>query len=165
MRKRFARTIPEVVDRIRFHPRIPRKDFLSFIKLADVMIDTIHFCGGYTSLLCFACGIPVVTLPGSFMRGRMTYALYKQMGIFDCVAADIQSFTNIAYTLATNKAWRNEISKKIRDHAPILFEDMEAVHELERFFEWAVKKAERSHHRSVSFRHPKCSSPDLPGDN
>jgi len=165
LRKRFARTIPEVVDRIRFHPRIPRKDFLSFIKLADVMIDTIHFCGGYTSLLCLACGIPVVTLPGSFMRGRMTYALYKQMGIFDCVAADIQSFADIAYTLATNKVWRNEISKKIRDHAPILFEDMETVHELERFFEWAVKKAERSHHRSASFRSPKCSSPDLPADN
>lgn len=149
LRKRFARTIPEVVDRIRFHPRIPRKDFLSFIKLADVMIDTIHFCGGYTSLLCFACGIPVVTLPGSFMRGRMTYALYKQMGIFDCVAADIQSFADIVYTLATNKAWRNEISKKIRGHAPTLFEDMETVNELERFFEWAVKKAEGFHYGSV----------------
>ena len=96
LRKRFARTIPEVGDRIRFHPRVPRKDFLSLIKLADVMIDTIHFCGGYTSLLCLACGIPIVTLPGSFMRGRMTYAFYKQMGIFDCVAADIQSFADIA---------------------------------------------------------------------
>jgi predicted O-linked N-acetylglucosamine transferase (SPINDLY family) len=165
LRKRFARTMPEVDDRIRFYPRIPRKDFLSLIRLTDVMIDTIHFCGGYTSLLCFACGIPVVTLPGSFMRGRMTYAFYKQMSIFDCVATDIQSFTDIAYTLATNKAWRNEISKKIRDQATALFEDMETVYELERFFEWAVKKAERSHHQSVSIRYPKCSSPDLPADN
>jgi predicted O-linked N-acetylglucosamine transferase (SPINDLY family) len=165
LRKRFARTMPEVGDRIRFHPRVPREDFLSFIKLADVMIDTIHFCGGYTSLLCFACGIPIVTLPGSFMRGRMTFAFYKQMGIFDCVAADIQSFTDIAYTLATNKAWRDEISKKIRDQATALFEDMESVHELERFFEWAVTKAERSHHQLALFRHPKCSSPDLPVNN
>lgn len=165
LRKRFARTMPEVGDRIRFHPRVPREDFLSFIKLADVMIDTIHFCGGYTSLLCFACGIPIVTLPGSFMRGRMTFAFYKQMGIFDCVAADIQSFTDIAYTLATNKAWRDEISKKIRDQATALFEDMESVHELERFFEWAVTKAERSHDQLVLFRHPKCSSPDLPVNN
>jgi hypothetical protein len=95
----------------------------------------------------------------------MTYAFYKQMSIFDCVATDIQSFTDIAYTLATNKAWRNEISKKIRDQATALFEDMETVYELERFFEWAVKKAERSHHQSVSIRYPKCSSPDLPADN
>lgn len=155
LRKRFARTMAEVGDRIRFHPRVPRKDFLSIIKLADVMIDTIHFCGGYTSLLCFACGIPIVTLPGAFMRGRMTYAFYKQMGIFDCVATDIQSFTDIAYTLASNKAWRNEISRKIKDQATALFENMETVYELERFFEWAVKKAEKSHHQSVSFRHPK----------
>ena len=118
------------------------------------MIDTIHFCGGYTSLLCLACGIPVVTLPGSFMRGRMTYAFYKQMGILDCVAADIQSFTDIAYTLATNKTWRYEISKKISDHAAALFEDMETVYELERFFEWAVKKAEISHHRLVQSENP-----------
>ena len=165
LRKRFARTIPEVFDRIFFHPRVPTKDFLSFIKLADVMIDTIHFCGGYTSLLCLACGIPVVTLPGSFMRGRMTYALYKQMGIFDCVAADIGSFADIAYTLATNKAFRNEISKKIRDHAPALFEDMETVHELERFFEWAVKKAERGHEQTASCPYPKFSTPVLPADN
>ncbi len=108
LRKRFARTIPEVVDRIHFHPRVPGEDFLSIISLADVLIDTIHFCGGYTSLLCFACGLPVVTLPGAFMRGRMTYALYKQMGIFDCVASDIRSFVDIAFTLANNKAWRNE---------------------------------------------------------
>jgi hypothetical protein len=95
----------------------------------------------------------------------MTYAFYKQMGILDCVAADIKSFTDIAYTLATNKAWRNEISRKIRDQATALFEDMETVYELERFFEWAVKKAERSHHQSASFCHPKCSSPDSPVDN
>ena len=155
LRKRFARTLTEVIDRIHFHPRVPTEDFLSIISLADVMIDTIHFCGGYTSLLCLACGIPVVTLPGAFMRGRMTYALYKQMGIFDCVAADIQSFADIAYALATNKAWRNEVSKKIKDHASALFEDMETVNELERFFEWAVRKAESAHHRSISFRHPK----------
>ena len=88
------------------------------------------------------------------MRGRMTYALYKQMGIFDCVATDIQSFADIAYRLATNRAWRNEISNKIRERAPLLFEDMETVHELERFFEWAVKETERTHHRSVQFRNP-----------
>ena len=71
LRKRFARTIPEVTDRIHFHPRVPGKDFLSIISLADVVIDTIHFCGGYTSLLCLARGVPIVTLPGDFMRGRI----------------------------------------------------------------------------------------------
>lgn len=146
LRKRFARTLPEVFDRIHFHPRVPGEDFLSIISLADVMIDTIHFCGGYTSLLCFACGVPIVTMPGEFMRGRMTYAFYKQMGIFDCAAADIKSFADIAFKLANDKAWRSEISDKIRERAPGLFEDMETVHELERFFEWAVKEADGSHH-------------------
>ena len=151
LRKRFSRTIPEVMDRIHFHPRVSKDDFLSIITLADVMIDTIHFNGGYTSLLCFACGLPIVTMPGEFMRSRMTQAFYKQMGISDCVAADIESFANIAVTLASNKAWRNEISRKIKERAPALFEDMASVHELERFFEWAVKRIDGSHQRSVPF--------------
>jgi predicted O-linked N-acetylglucosamine transferase (SPINDLY family) len=149
-----------VIDRIHFHHRVSGEDFLSIISLADVMIDTIHFCGGYTSLLCFACGVPIVTMPGEFMRSRMTQAFYKEMGIFDCVAADIQSFADIAFTLANNKAWRNEISNKIRERAPVLFGDIKTVHELERFFEWAIKEAEGSHHRSVSIRHPECPKPD-----
>ena len=158
LRKRFSRTIPEVMDRIHFHPRVPKEDFLAIISLADVMIDSIHFCGGYTSLLCFANGVPIVTMPGEFMRSRMTQAFYKQMGIPDCVAADVDSFANIAVTLARNKARRNEISRKIKERAPALFEDMASVHELERFFEWAVQKEERSQHGFVPFSN--LESPD-----
>ncbi len=34
-----------------------------------------------------------------------------------------------------------ELEYILRDCAPALFEDMEAVHELERFFEWSVTKS------------------------
>jgi protein O-GlcNAc transferase len=152
LQKRFARTIPEVNDRVHFQSRVPANEFLSFIMLADVLIDTLHFCGGYTSLLSFACGLPVVTLPGSLMRSRMTYAFYKQMGIFDCIATDTQSFADIAFALANNSVWREEVSHKIRERAPGLFEDLDTVHELERFFEWAVKEAEITHHQLSGFR-------------
>jgi len=38
--------------------------FLHLQALADVLLDTIHFGGGNTSLEAFAFGTPVVTLPG-----------------------------------------------------------------------------------------------------
>ena len=58
----------------------------------------------------------------------------------DCVATDKQSFVDLALKLANNKPWNHEIRKKIKESAPALFEDMQAVHELEGFFEWAVTR-------------------------
>jgi predicted O-linked N-acetylglucosamine transferase (SPINDLY family) len=139
--ERFACTIPDVISRVRFLPRMPKKDYLSFLRVADVLLDTLHFSGGYTSLLSFACGVPVVTWPGTQMRGRLTLALYKQMGVMDCVADDPQSYANIACKAANDKTWADEVRRKIKTHADVLFEDNEVVRELESFFEKAVKEA------------------------
>jgi predicted O-linked N-acetylglucosamine transferase (SPINDLY family) len=61
------------------------------------------------------------------------------MGIMDCVADNAQSYLDIAFRLANDKTWRDEIRDKIRANADVLYEDIEAVHELERFFEMAVE--------------------------
>lgn len=141
LRDRFARTFSEAINRVRFLPRMSKKDFLSFLRVADVILDTLHFTGGYSSLLAIACGVPIVTWPGTFMRGRLTMALYKQMEVMDCVAEDAQSYVNIAFRAANDKTWANEIKAKIKNCAHVLFEDIEAVHELERFFENALRQS------------------------
>lgn len=143
LRERFARAFPDAVDRVRFLPRMSGDDFLSLLIAADVLLDTMHFGGGKTSLEAFAFGVPVVTLPGRFLRGRLTLALYRQMGVMDCVADDTASYVNIAVRLANDKTWRDEIKGKIRARADVLYEDIEAVRELERFFQWAVQQEER----------------------
>jgi predicted O-linked N-acetylglucosamine transferase (SPINDLY family) len=77
------------------------------------------------------------------MRDRLTLALYKQMGIMDCVANNAQSYLNISFRLANEKTWSDEIKYKIRARDDVLYEDIEAVRELERFFEWAVDEASK----------------------
>jgi predicted O-linked N-acetylglucosamine transferase (SPINDLY family) len=143
LRERFDRTLPDVVDRVWFYPRVPQKEFLAILMQANVILDTFHFAGGYTSLLCFACGLPIVTLPGRFMRGRLTYGFYLQMEIFDCVAKDFQSYVDLALKLAKDHIWNSEIRKKIKARSASLFEDMDAVYELERFFERSVRASEK----------------------
>ena len=138
LRARFARTLPAVADRIRFHPRLARKDFLSMIRLADVMLDTVHFCGGYTTLLCLAAGVPIVTLPGEFMRSRMTLAFYKQMGLMDCVADDRRAYIDLALRLGNDRHFNRRIRSSIKERGSALFKDVEAIHALERFFQWSV---------------------------
>ncbi len=140
LRDRFMGVFPESLDRVRFLPIIPLDQFLSLLRVADVLLDTTCFGGGNTTLEAFACGVPVVTLPSEFLRGRLTLALYKQMGVMDCVAEDSQSYVKIALRLANDRNWRDEIRSKINENANVLFEDIEAVHELERFFESAVQR-------------------------
>jgi protein O-GlcNAc transferase len=138
LRERFARVFPETIGRVRFLPRMSKKEYLSFIRLADVVLDTLHFSGGYSSVLSLACGLPIVTWPGSLMRGRLTLALYKQMGVMDCVVDSAQSYVDLAFRLANDRNQRETIKAKIKAKADVLFEDIEAVRELERFFESAV---------------------------
>ena len=114
--------------------------YFSFLQAADILLDTPHFTGGYTSLLAFAFGIPIITWPGRFMCGRLTLGLYRQMGVMECVADDAQSYADTANRLANDKAFKNEIKRRIKKGADVLYEDMKAVSELERFFERVVKE-------------------------
>jgi predicted O-linked N-acetylglucosamine transferase (SPINDLY family) len=135
---RFRRMFPKEAERVRFLPRRSRDDFLHLQGLADVLLDTFPFCGGNTSYEAFAVGTPVVTLPGSLLRGRLTYALYQQMGVLDCVADDPRGYVQIALRLANDPAWREYVRGRILDEKHRIFEDAEAVLELEQFLNGAV---------------------------
>src|SRR5262249_32461009 len=78
---RFKQTMTGVADRVRFVPRQDRAGFLGLTGMLDVSLDPLHFGGGNTSFEAFALGIPIVTLPSEFLRGRITYAQYLMMGI------------------------------------------------------------------------------------
>jgi predicted O-linked N-acetylglucosamine transferase (SPINDLY family) len=158
LRDRFSRAFPDVIDRVKFLPRMSPGDFLSLQKTANAILDTPHFGGGSSSLESFACGMPIVTWPGEFMRDRLTLALYKQMGVMDCVANNAQSYLKIAYRLANDKIWRDEIREKIKANADVLYKDIEAVRELECFFETAVDEARKKYSISSDITYEKQST-------
>jgi protein O-GlcNAc transferase len=141
MRRRWAAVMPDVQERIVFLPRQAGPDYVNLIALADVMLDTVHFNGMNTSLEAFAVGTPVVTLPGEFQRGRHTQAMYRKMGIAECIAADAEHYVEIAVRLGTDRAWRETLHREITRRSAVLFEDMEVVREFERFFREAVARA------------------------
>jgi predicted O-linked N-acetylglucosamine transferase (SPINDLY family) len=131
---RFRRTIPDVAGRIVVLPRLSQEDFLHLQALADVLLDTLHFGGGNTSYEALAFGTPIVTLPGPFLRSRITYACYRQMGVLDCIAEDPGEYVRIALRLGTDRPWRDSVRSRILDRKHLLYEDDAAVQELERFF-------------------------------
>jgi protein O-GlcNAc transferase len=139
LRRRFAAAMPDVADRIDFIDRLQQAEFLGLLGAADVILDPIHFGGGHTSLDALALGTPVVTLPGQFLRGRITLGLYRKMGLMDCVAEDPQQYVSIAVRLGTDPDYRRQVQTRIRDANAALFEDRDSVRQLEAFFRECVK--------------------------
>lgn len=141
LRRRFEKTIPDVLSRIQFVPQQVGLDFINLIAVCDVMLDTINFCGQNTSHEGFSAGIPIVTLPGEFMRSRHTLAFYSKMGFMDCVAKSPADYVDIAVKLGTDSGFRHEVRKKIQRGRHLIWEEMRVVTEFERFFESVVAES------------------------
>lgn len=142
LRERFADAMPDVADRIDFIPRLQQAEFVGLLGAADVILDPIHFGGGHTSLDALALGTPVVTLPGRFLRGRITLGLYRKMGLGDCVAEDPEQYVKIAVRLGSDPDYRRQVQARIRDANAALFEDRDSVRQLEAFFRQCVSGEE-----------------------
>jgi predicted O-linked N-acetylglucosamine transferase (SPINDLY family) len=141
LRARWQAVMPDVADRIVFLPRQSPRDYVNLIALADVMLDTIHFNGMNTSLEAMSVGTPVVTLPGQFQRGRHTQAMYRRMGVDDCIASSADDYVERAVRLGTDRARREAVRGEILRRNDVLFEDMAVVREFERFFREAVARS------------------------
>ncbi len=135
LKKRLLDQNPQYQSRIIFMPRMEAVEYLSLVKISDVILDTTYYTGGAnTNYDAFACGTPVVTLPDNFHRGRYTTGTYHKLGILDCIATDIDSYVDIAFKIANDKLYREDLSKRILEKSKILFEDINAVIELENCF-------------------------------
>lgn len=110
-------------DRVRMLPQCGHDDFLRINTLCDVMVDTLHWSGGNTSLDALACGLPIVTLPGRFMRGRQSSGMLRLMGIEELVARDIDDYVRIVTKLVDDVAWRESLSTRIREERARVFDD------------------------------------------
>lgn len=135
LKRRWEASAPDVMNRIVFMPRLDSLDYADLIALSDVMLDTLHFNGMNTSLDAFAIGTPIVTWPGSLQRGRHTQAMYRKMGMEQCVVDDAQAYIDRAVQLGCDSALRATMKSEILKRNGALFEDAHVVREFERFFE------------------------------
>jgi predicted O-linked N-acetylglucosamine transferase (SPINDLY family) len=140
---RFQRSIPDVASRIQFVAQQAPHEFVRLLELVDVLLDPLHFGGGETSYQSFAVGTPVVTLPGGFLRSRITYALYRAMGVTDCVVESRNAFVARAVQLGTSRETRAQVREKILAAAGAIFESNAGVRELESFLIEALARAGR----------------------
>jgi protein O-GlcNAc transferase len=137
---RWKRQMPDVADRIRFLPKMPRTDFMELLACSDVMLDPFPFGGGHTSYEALANGLPVITLPGQFLRGRLAHAMYQQMGDCDLLVDGVDAYVQLALRMGTDKQERERASQAILNSCGVLYDDRAIVRELEEFWQFAAER-------------------------
>jgi protein O-GlcNAc transferase len=121
-------------------PRTGRRDFLDQTLASDVYLDSLEFSGANTTLEAIACNLPVVTLPGQFVRGRLSYGMLKVMDVTDTIAQTEAEYIEIAVRLGLDLPWRQSIVEKIQSQQDVLFEDQTCVRAFEEFLKSKVKR-------------------------
>jgi len=140
--RRMKQTLSGLDARVIFIPRVDRKAFLRLVATADVVLDPLHFGGGNTSFQALGLGVPIVTLPGAFMRGRVTAGCYRKIGIDAGVVSTAGEYVDLAVRLGADRALNALVRAEINSRSAALFEDIAAVRELEEFFKSATVRAQ-----------------------
>ena len=119
-----------------FYPRCEKDEYLSLIKQSDIILDSLNWSGGNTSLEAISLNKPIVTCPSEFIRGRHTYSILKKLNIEETIASSKEKYVEIAVRLAEDKDFRNSIINKIIKNKKELFNDDKPI----KFFEEVIKK-------------------------
>ncbi len=140
LRARWAKTMPDVLSRVHFLPRLERQQFLTLLQGATVILDPLHFGGGNTTYEALGLGVPVVTCPGPYMRGRVTAGCYQKMGLSTFIAQTTDEYIALAFKWGTQPEQRSAASQQIMENQSVLFEDPQVIEELEAFFKSVLSK-------------------------
>lgn len=133
LRARFARSLAGVDDRVTFLPRQDHDDYMRLLALSDVCLDSFPFGGGNTTYQALAMGTPVVTLPGDFLRGRLSLAIYCHLRVLECAAETAEDYADVAVRLGVDSAWRARVVTQIETNLHRIFDDPIFLEEAERF--------------------------------
>jgi predicted O-linked N-acetylglucosamine transferase (SPINDLY family) len=107
-----------------------RARFLAVLKACDLSLDTFDFSGGNTTLDALSVGLPVVTLPGEFMRGRQSLAMLNIIELPQLIAKDVDDYVQIAGGLVCDRAALSSLRSHIENRAHQLFDDERPIHAL-----------------------------------
>ncbi|MGZ5079735.1 MAG: O-linked N-acetylglucosamine transferase, SPINDLY family protein [Usitatibacter sp.] len=127
LQRAFAQRRISPKGQLKFLPRMDSGQFRRVLALADVVLDTVRWSGGNTSIDAFAAGVPVVTLPGRFMRGRQTAGMLEMMDLRELIASDPADYVRIAVGVARDRERNAALRRAIAERREVLFDRPEPV--------------------------------------
>jgi protein O-GlcNAc transferase len=137
LRQRLAASFAQgglaVADFCKFIPWQSPPAFHGLMGRADAYLDTIGFSGFTTAMQAIECGLPIVTIEGRFMRGRLASGILRTLGLDELVASDDEHYIALAVRLATDAQYRQSIRERIERSRDTLYNDVAPVQALQEF--------------------------------
>jgi predicted O-linked N-acetylglucosamine transferase (SPINDLY family) len=138
LEKRFAELGLAAADHCVFLPPLSGPKFIGVMAQCDVFLDSIGWSGCNSTLESLACDLPIVTMPGSLMRSRHTFAILKMMGVTETTAKTLDDYVSIAAGLARDPQRRTEIKDNISKRKHLVYRDHTCISGLEEFLNAAA---------------------------
>ncbi len=132
LQARFARAFAaagaDPTRQIRFLPLVVRSRFLDICRACDVMVDTLHWSGGNTTLDSLVSGLPVVSCPGRFMRSRQSMAMLRLLGVDGELVRDTtEGQADAAIALATDADKLTDVRRTIAQRLDVMLDGRAAL--------------------------------------
>jgi predicted O-linked N-acetylglucosamine transferase (SPINDLY family) len=106
----------------------------------DVMLDSIEWSGGNTTLEALAQDLPVVTFQGALMRGRVSAGMLRMMGMPETIAETIDGYVALAVRMARDTGFRAELKVRVARDKHRLYRDRATIAALEDFINRVVRE-------------------------
>lgn len=119
-------------------PRLDMQRFLAAIGQCNVILDSIGWSGGNSTLESLCYSLPIVTLPRDTMRSRHTSGILSMLDVTETIASTMEEYVAIAARLARDVSWRMSVMGRISANRERVYRDMTAIRALENFLEDAV---------------------------
>ena len=106
----------------------------------DVMLDSIGWSGGNTTLEALAQDLPVVTFEGDLMRGRVSAGMLRMMGMPETIAGTIDDYVALAVRMAPGSGLAGgDQARASRATGSRLYRDRACIAALEDFLDRAAR--------------------------
>jgi predicted O-linked N-acetylglucosamine transferase (SPINDLY family) len=116
-----------------FLPRLDPNRFGAAIGQCDIVLDSIGWSGGNSTLEGLAHDVPIVTMAGSLMRSRHTMAILTMMGVTETITDTVDDYVSTAVRLARDVPWRMSLKQQISENKHRAYRDSACISALEVF--------------------------------
>jgi FkbM family methyltransferase len=100
-------------DRIIFAERLPHREHLARLKLADVFVDTFNYNAHTTASDALWAGLPVVSKQGRQFAARVGASLLTAIGLPELIATSAEGYYEVIRDLAMDRKKLLEIKAKL----------------------------------------------------
>ncbi|MFO0199807.1 MAG: tetratricopeptide repeat protein, partial [Alphaproteobacteria bacterium] len=129
----FAKAGLSAAEHVVFLPRMSGGEFDALTRRMDVLVDSLGWSGGNTTLGAIEAGVPLVTCPGAFMRGRHSYAMFRMMDMPSAIARDQDDMVRKLIALGQEPDRRHAMREELGQRKEALYADKSLIAAFDRF--------------------------------